>query len=107
MTLPLKAEFRSSAEHPDKWEVWHSRDGGESWTFDRLEPKRVEPTDEQLERLTLALGLPTLPPGLRPPYWRKSMLNLHGMVQKAATGDPEANAALARLRRAFAGGVPS
>lgn len=97
----LKAEFRPSAERPDYWEIWHSRDDGETWTFDRLEEKCKEPTDEQLESLTLALGLPTLPPSLRPPHWRESMLNLHALVQQVASGDEQAALTLSHLRAMF------
>lgn len=97
----FKADFRPSADHPDHWEIWHSRDDGETWTFDRLEAKRVEPSDEQLEHLTLTLGLPTLPPSMRPPDWRAGMLNLHAIVQKAVNGDDDANMKLAHLRSIF------
>lgn len=101
MDVSFKADFRPSEDHPDHWEIWHSTDDGATWTFDRLERRRVEPSDEQLERLTMTLGLPTLPPSLRPPHWRESMLNLHAIVQQAMNGDPEANAKLARVRSLF------
>lgn len=97
----FKAEFRPSAEHPDQWEIWHSSDDGATWTFDRLEQKRTEPTDEQLERLALVLDLPSLPPSLRPPHWRESMLNLHAMVQEAARGNEKSATRLAQLRTMF------
>lgn len=97
----FKAEFRPSAEHPDQWEIWHSTDDGATWTFDRLEQKRTEPSDEQLAHLATTLGLPTLPPSLRPAVWRESMLNLHALVQKAVDGDEQAALKLAHLRAMF------
>lgn len=103
----FKAEFRPSAEHPDQWEIWHSRDEGKTWKFDRLEAKRSEPTDEQLERLALALDLPTLSPALRPPHWRESMLNLHAIAQKAISGDEHSATVLAHLQMVFRRGAPS
>lgn len=60
-----------------------------------------QPTDEQLENLCLALGLPTLPPAMRPSYWRESMLNLHRLVQGALDGDKAAEATLALVFSAF------
>lgn len=60
-----------------------------------------EPTDEQLERLTLTLGLPTLPPNLRPKYWREAMLNLHGLVQRGIKGDDVANQQLELILATF------
>jgi len=66
--------------------------------WELIETAPPEPTDEQLESLTLTLGLPTLPTGLRPPYWREAMLNLHRLVQRSADGDEAAGATLQYLR---------
>lgn len=65
------------------------------------ENQPAEPTDEQLENVALALGLPYLPPRMRPPYWRESMLNLHRLVQRALDGDAAAERTLAALLAVF------
>lgn len=60
-----------------------------------------EPTDEQLENFMLAMGFPLLIEGLRPPYYRESMLNLHRLAQKALYGDTQAATTLAALKERF------
>jgi hypothetical protein len=60
-----------------------------------------EPTMEQMERTMLALGLPILPPGLQPPHYRESLLNLHALVQRMADGDESAANTVASLQAAF------
>jgi len=60
------------------------------------------PTDEQLERVAIALGFPILIGKLRPPHYREALLNLHGLVQKTADGDAGAAQTLAFLRERFA-----
>jgi hypothetical protein len=60
-----------------------------------------EPTLEQLENTALALGLPILSEGLRPPYYEESLRNLHAIAQKAMDGDEEAAKKLARLQAMF------
>lgn len=77
--------------------------------FKRVDPKPESqstivdsgPTDEQLESMALALGLPYMPPSLRPPYWRESMLNLHGIVQQSILGNSEASLALEAILGLF------
>src|SRR3990167_4406889 len=56
-----------------------------------------ETTDEQLENMCLALGLPTLPVSMRPLFWRESMLNLHRLVQRSLDGDARAGLVVERL----------
>jgi hypothetical protein len=60
-----------------------------------------EPTLEQLENTCLALGLPLLPEGLRPPYYEESLRNLHRIAQKALDGDEEAAKSLIHLKERF------
>lgn len=56
-----------------------------------------EPTNEQLENLCAVMGIPVWPGWFdRNKQMRQGALNLHRMVAKAATGDREANEALAR-----------
>lgn len=65
----------------------------------------AEPTLEQLENVALALGLPLLPESLRPPFYRESLLNLHGLYVRVLNGDARARAAVERIRYAF--GAPA
>lgn len=59
------------------------------------------PTLKQMENLALALGFPILTGALRPPYYEESLRNLHGIVQRAASGDEDAGLTLAALKAAF------
>lgn len=59
------------------------------------------PTLEQCENLAVAMGLPILAEGLRPPYYFESMRNLHALIQKAVTGDVEAATVLEILCARF------
>lgn len=60
-----------------------------------------KPTLEQCENAALALGLPILIEGLRPPYYEESMRNLHAIIAKCAMGDEEACEKIAFFKRAF------
>jgi hypothetical protein len=68
-----------------------------------LVPYKSEPTDEQLERTMVAMGIPantavmmTLTPGLR-----EGALDFHALVQRAMNGDRAANERLTAIRRYF------
>lgn len=66
--------------------------------------KPAEPTNQQLENLCAAFGIPVWPGWFdRNETMRQGALNLHRLVGKAATGDREANEALGRFLRLFGG----
>jgi hypothetical protein len=60
-----------------------------------------EPTMEQLENTMVAMGLPVLPEGLRPPFYRESLLNLHALVVRTVNGDEKAARSLDAFVAAF------
>lgn len=63
-----------------------------------------EPTNEHLENFCMVIGVPVWPGWFdRNEQMRQGALNLHRLFQKAATGDAEASAALARWLDLFKG----
>jgi hypothetical protein len=68
-----------------------------------LVPYKAEPTDEQLERVMIAMGVPA---GVamtmtRSPTLREGALRFHALVQRALDGDREAVAQLSVIQDHF------
>lgn len=103
MASVLSPRFRRIAAHPTLDEIDRLNETlcAEFPHLRRASDAGAPPTLEQMENLAVAVGLPILPPGLRPPHYETSMRNLHAIVQRAANGDEEAEKTLAALRAAF------
>lgn len=64
---------------------------------------KSEPTDEQLERTMVAMGIPATTAVMMTmvPSLRQGAVQFHALVQQAMNGDPVANARLAAIRQYY------